>query len=104
MRFSILETNLEVVTRHRPVVMITSNNEKELPDAFLRRCIFYYIEFPDVSLMRKIIACTTRTSTPSCSKRVGAIRRAGRNSGRTPISSFLDPLSALLSAGLTSRE
>ena len=55
MRFSIVETNEEVVTKHRPVVLITSNNEKELPDAFLRRCIFYYIEFPDVALMRKII-------------------------------------------------
>lgn len=55
MRFSIIETNEEISARHRPVVMITSNNEKELPDAFLRRCIFYYIEFPDVALMRKII-------------------------------------------------
>ncbi|HSD09603.1 MAG TPA: MoxR family ATPase [Candidatus Binatia bacterium] len=56
MRFSILETNEEIVARERPVVVITSNNEKELPDAFLRRCIFYYIEFPDVALMRQIIA------------------------------------------------
>src|SRR5215468_10803924 len=56
MRFSIIETNEEIVARERPVVLITSNNEKELPDAFLRRCIFYYIEFPDVPLMRKIIA------------------------------------------------
>jgi MoxR-like ATPase len=55
MRFSIIETKEEVTAHHRPVVMITSNNEKELPDAFLRRCIFYYIEFPDVKLMRKII-------------------------------------------------
>ncbi|MBI1818460.1 MAG: MoxR family ATPase [Deltaproteobacteria bacterium] len=55
MRFSILETNEEILAKHRPVVIITSNNEKELPDAFLRRCIFYYIEFPDVPLMRKII-------------------------------------------------
>jgi MoxR-like ATPase len=55
MRFTIVETNEEIVTKHRPVVLITSNNEKELPDAFLRRCIFYYIEFPDVPLMRKII-------------------------------------------------
>jgi len=55
MRFTITETGEEVVARHRPVVMITSNNEKELPDAFLRRCIFHYIEFPDVALMRKII-------------------------------------------------
>jgi len=56
MRFSIIETSEEVTARHRPVVMITSNNEKELPDAFLRRCIFYFIEFPDVNLMRQIIA------------------------------------------------
>src|SRR6266404_7878750 len=47
MRFSILETGEEIVAKHRPVVLITSNNEKELPDAFLRRCIFHYIEFPD---------------------------------------------------------
>jgi len=56
MRFSIIETSEEVAAKHRPVVLITSNNEKELPDAFLRRCIFYYIEFPDVALMRKILA------------------------------------------------
>src|SRR5438876_2867931 len=55
MRFSIVETGAEIVAQHRPVVLITSNNEKELPDAFLRRCIFYYIEFPDVALIRKII-------------------------------------------------
>jgi MoxR-like ATPase len=55
MRFTIIETGEEITANHRPVVMITSNNEKELPDAFLRRCIFHYIEFPDVKLMRKII-------------------------------------------------
>jgi len=56
MRFTVVETGDEVVAQHRPVVLITSNNEKELPDAFLRRCIFHYIEFPDVALMRKIVA------------------------------------------------
>ena len=56
MRFSIIETGEEAVAEHRPVVLITSNNEKELPDAFLRRCIFHFIEFPDVALMRKIVA------------------------------------------------
>ncbi len=55
MRFSIVETNEDIVARHRPIVLITSNNEKELPDAFLRRCIFYFIEFPDPPLMRRII-------------------------------------------------
>jgi MoxR-like ATPase len=56
MRFTIFETSEEIVARHRPVVIITSNNEKELPDAFLRRCVFHFIEFPNVALMRQIIA------------------------------------------------
>ena len=50
MRFTIIETGDEIVAQASgPVVLITSNNEKELPDAFLRRCIFHYIEFPDVA-------------------------------------------------------
>jgi MoxR-like ATPase len=55
MRFSVTETNEEVVARHRPVVIITSNNEKELPDAFLRRCVFHFIDFPTPELMRRIV-------------------------------------------------
>ena len=55
MRFSIIETSEEIRAKHRPVVLITSNNEKELPDAFLRRCVFHFIEFPDVALMRQIV-------------------------------------------------
>ena len=55
MRFTINETGREIAASERPVVLITSNNEKELPDAFLRRCVFYFIEFPSVELMRRII-------------------------------------------------
>jgi MoxR-like ATPase len=55
MRFTVVETGDEIVAKQRPVVIITSNNEKELPDAFLRRCIFHYIEFPDPALMRRIV-------------------------------------------------
>lgn len=55
MRFFIRETGEEVVARQRPVVIITSNNEKELPDPFLRRCIFHYLEFPDPEFMTKIL-------------------------------------------------
>lgn len=55
MRFRISETGDEVVARERPVVVITSNNEKELPDAFLRRCVFHFIDFPDRELMRRIV-------------------------------------------------
>ncbi|HZR84638.1 MAG TPA: MoxR family ATPase [Candidatus Binatia bacterium] len=55
MRFTIMETGDEIAAKDRPVVMITSNNEKELPDAFLRRCIFHFIEFPDRALMKQIV-------------------------------------------------
>ena len=55
MRFTVIETGDEIVAKERPVVIITSNNEKELPDAFLRRCIFHYIEFPDAPLMKRIV-------------------------------------------------
>ena len=55
MEFAVYETGETVTARHRPVVMITSNNEKELPDAFLRRCFFHYIRFPDRTTMRKIV-------------------------------------------------
>lgn len=56
MRFRITETGDEVAAKERPVVIITSNNEKDLPDAFLRRCVFHFIEFPDEALMRRIVA------------------------------------------------
>jgi MoxR-like ATPase len=56
MRFTVSETGDEVVAKLRPIVIITSNNEKELPDAFLRRCVFHFIEFPDKQLMKQIIA------------------------------------------------
>ena len=55
MEFYIHETKETIKTKHRPIVIITSNAEKELPDAFLRRCIFHYIEFPSLNKMEEII-------------------------------------------------
>jgi MoxR-like ATPase len=55
MEFHVYETGEMVVARHRPVVIITSNNEKELPDAFLRRCFFHYIRFPDADTLAAIV-------------------------------------------------
>src|SRR5438045_6249419 len=55
MEFYIYETQQTIRARHRPLVVITSNNEKELPDAFLRRCFFHYIRFPDVETMKAIV-------------------------------------------------
>ena len=56
MEFYVYETRELVKAVHRPLVFITSNNEKELPDAFLRRCFFHYIKFPDAETMRRIVA------------------------------------------------
>ena len=55
MEFYVYETRELVKARHRPLVFITSNNEKELPDAFLRRCFFHYIKFPDADTMKSIV-------------------------------------------------
>ncbi|MEM9843836.1 MAG: MoxR family ATPase [Pseudomonadota bacterium] len=55
MDFHVYETGQTVKARHRPIVIITSNNEKELPDAFLRRCFFHYIRFPDPETMKRIV-------------------------------------------------
>jgi MoxR-like ATPase len=55
MEFYVYETRELVTARHRPIILITSNNEKELPDAFLRRCFFHYIRFPDVETMTRIV-------------------------------------------------
>jgi MoxR-like ATPase len=55
MEFFVYETSETIKAQQRPIVMITSNNEKELPDAFLRRCFFHYIKFPDTATMRAII-------------------------------------------------
>ena len=55
MEFYVYETRQLIKAKHRPLVFITSNNEKELPDAFLRRCFFHYIKFPDAETMQKIV-------------------------------------------------
>ncbi|MDX1754908.1 MAG: MoxR family ATPase [Marinobacter sp.] len=55
MEFFVYETQQFVKAKHRPIVVITSNNEKELPDAFLRRCFFHYISFPDHDTMKNIV-------------------------------------------------
>jgi MoxR-like ATPase len=55
MEFFVYETRALIRARHRPIIIITSNNEKELPDAFLRRCFFHYIRFPDRETMERIV-------------------------------------------------
>ncbi len=55
MAFHVYETGETVSAKHRPVIIITSNNEKELPDAFLRRCFFHYIRFPEIDTLKQIV-------------------------------------------------
>ena len=55
MEFHVYETGETIAAKHRPVVIITSNNEKELPDAFLRRCFFHYIRFPEMDVLKSIV-------------------------------------------------
>ena len=55
MRFHVYETGETIIAEQRPIIIITSNNEKELPDAFLRRCFFHYIKFPDKETLTKIV-------------------------------------------------
>ena len=55
MEFYVYETGELVKANNRPIVIITSNNEKELPEAFLRRCFFHYIQFPEIETLKKIV-------------------------------------------------
>ncbi|MDG2473990.1 MAG: MoxR family ATPase [Paracoccaceae bacterium] len=55
MSFHVYETGQQIIAKNRPIIIITSNNEKELPDAFLRRCFFHYIKFPDQETLAKIV-------------------------------------------------
>jgi len=104
MRFRIDETGQEVVARERPVVVITSNNEKELPDAFLRRCVFHYIEFPDRQLMERIV----RVHHPDVEQKVldhaletfYGLRATPRLRKRPSTSELIDWILALRKAGV----
>jgi len=104
MRFSISETNEEIVATERPFVLITSNNEKELPDAFLRRCVFHYIEFPSPELMRDIV----RVHHPGVEDRVldqaleifFGVRDMPRLRKRPSTSELIDWICALRRAGV----
>jgi MoxR-like ATPase len=106
MRFFISETREEVVAKVRPSVIITSNNEKELPDAFLRRCVFHYIEFPDKELMARIV----RVHHPDLETRLieqalesfYALRDLSGLRKKPSTSELIDWISALRRAGIMS--
>jgi MoxR-like ATPase len=106
MRFRIIETDREVVANERPVVIITSNNEKDLPDAFLRRCVFHFIEFPDKELMERIVAVHHPDLGPKLTEQVLSIfyelRALTRLRKRPSTSELIDWVAALSAAGISS--
>jgi MoxR-like ATPase len=108
MRFYVSETKEEVAARHRPVVIITSNAEKELPDAFLRRCVFHFIEFPDRELMARIIRVHHPDLETQLLERTlrafYTLRDEAALRKRPSTSELIDWIAALRRAGLSSRD
>lgn len=106
--FNIPETGEEIKARHKPMVVITSNSEKELPDAFLRRCVFHFIEFPDSAMMKDIV----KVHIPDLDKKLlePALKRfyelRNQNGLRKPpsTSEFIDWLQALIAMGIPVKE
>jgi MoxR-like ATPase len=104
MRFRIDETGKEIAAVERPIVVITSNNEKELPDAFLRRCVFHYIQFPGRELMSEIV----RVHHPDITDRVldnalevfFGLRSTPRLRKKPSTSELIDWICALKKAGV----
>ncbi|MBA3500167.1 MAG: MoxR family ATPase [Deltaproteobacteria bacterium] len=104
MRFRIDETGEEHSAKERPIVIITSNNEKELPDAFLRRCVFHYIQFPDRALMSEIV----KVHHPDITDRVldnalevfFGLRQTPRLRKKPSTSELIDWICALKKAGV----
>jgi MoxR-like ATPase len=104
MRFVINETGDEVVAQERPIVVITSNNEKELPDAFLRRCVFHFIDFPDPELMRRIVKVhhpdIDRALVDQAVVTFYALRELPRIRKRPSTSELIDWIAVLKRAGI----
>jgi MoxR-like ATPase len=108
MRFTVTETGDEVRARQRPVVIITSNNEKELPDAFLRRCVFHFIDFPDRELMKRIVDVHHPNLEAALLDQVLVkfywLREQNELRKKPSTSELVDWISALLRAGVTQEQ
>ena len=105
MRFTITETGEEVAAKDRPFVIITSNNEKELPDAFLRRCVFHFIEFPERDLMRRIVDVHHKNLDAQLLDQVLIkfywLREQNELRKKPSTSELIDWIAALLRSGIT---
>ncbi len=108
MEFNVYETQQTISARHRPLIIITSNNEKELPDAFLRRCFFHYIDFPEPETMKEIVHVhfpnIKRDVLEAALKTFYALRDTPGLKKKPSTSEFLDWLQLLISAQSTATE
>ncbi|MHA1265401.1 MAG: AAA family ATPase [Candidatus Helarchaeota archaeon] len=108
MAFYIPETQETIKAKHRPIVVITSNNEKELPDAFLRRCIFHYIEFPDPELMERIVYVhhpnVRKELVWQCLEKFYKLRKVDYLRKKPSTSELIDWIGVLIKAGITEKE
>jgi MoxR-like ATPase len=108
MSFDIIETGEHIKAKHRPIVLITSNSEKELPDAFLRRCLFHYIEFPDSAMMEKIAVVhypdLQRNLISQIIARFYFIRQRFDLKKRPSTSELLDWIQAIVAGGISEKE
>ena len=108
MSFDIVETGEQFKAKHRPIVVITSNSEKELPDAFLRRCLFHYIEFPPPAMMEKIALVhfpnLRQTLLSQIVARFYFIRQKHDLKKRPSTSELLDWVQVILAGGISEQE
>ena len=105
MEFSIPETGEQIKAKERPIVIITSNAEKELPDAFLRRCVFHYISFPEKERLESIVQVhypdLEEDLLSACLLRFYALRQLPELRKKPSTSELLDWIAALRAAGMT---
>ena len=108
MSFYIYESDETIKAKLRPIVVITSNAEKELPDAFLRRCIFHYIEFPDPDLMERIVYVhhpkVRKELIWQCLEKFYKLRKVDYLRKKPSTSELIDWIGVLMKAGISERE
>ena len=108
MSFTVAETGKHIKAENRPIVIITSNNEKELPDAFLRRCVFHYIAFPDKELMSDIVKVhhpdLEEQLLTQCLARFYWLRDLPEVRKRPSTSELVDWIAALRRAGMSAQD
>ena len=108
MSFTVAETSAHIEAKKRPIVIITSNNEKELPDAFLRRCVFHYIDFPQKDFMEEIVRVhhpdVEATLLQQCLARFYWLRDQPEIRKRPSTSELIDWIAALRRSGMNAKD